>query len=108
MDCSILREIVFGKKREGYTYDCEDFFEYFLAKLTKPEELRKLDFHYYYRGDELNPIIMKKLARFTKLQDLRFGEHCFTQSNIDAFKKLSLEEIFHISIPLFPDPAQGK
>ena len=59
MDCSLLKEIVFGKTGEGYSFDCENFFELFLAKLTRPEELRKLNFHYYYRGDELSPIIMK-------------------------------------------------
>ena len=73
MDCSILKEIVYGKEHEGYSYDCEDYLECFLGRLGRGEELRKLDFHYYFRGDELAPGILKKLARFPNLQDLRFG-----------------------------------
>ena len=51
---------------------------------------------------------MKKLMRFTKLEELRFGEHCFSKANLDAFNKLTLDQVTHITIPLFPDPVKGK
>ncbi len=101
MDCSVLKELVYGKGRDGYMYDCEDFFEFFLKGLTRTKELRKLDFHYYYRGEELIAPIMKQLPRFESLEELRFGEHDFSAANLATFANFRFENLRHISIPMY-------
>ena len=108
MDCSILKDIVYGKKRDNLSYDCYDWFEYFLARLTKREELRKLDFHYFYRGEQLSRKILKEMIHFYNLEDLRFGEHHFSNSNLNLFSKLKFLKCTHLTIPLYsvPDKAE--
>lgn len=90
------------------SYDCYDWFETFLAKLTKREELQKLDFHYFFRGEQLERNVLKQLPNFYNLRDLRFGEHHFSNFNLFHFKKLDLKKVEHITIPLyaFPDKAE--
>lgn len=73
MDCSIWKEIVYGKRKHHFSYDCEDYFECFLSSLQRGEQLNKLDFHYYYQGEELEKGILQMIQKFPNLTDLRFG-----------------------------------
>lgn len=58
MDSSIWQTIIYGKDKYAMSYDCYDYFDFFLRNLDRGEQLTKLDFHYYFRGEELSKSIL--------------------------------------------------
>lgn len=108
MDCSIWKEIVFGKRKHNYSADCEDYLECFLSSLHRGEQLKKLDFHYYFQGEELDRGILQMLQKFPNLVDLRFGQHVFNETFVSSFSKLKLEKCEHITTPLFKKPEEAQ
>ena len=96
--------MLFGALEDRLSYDCQDWLEHFLRQLTKKEELRKLDFHYFFRGEQLERNVMVELKNFTHLQELRFGEHHFSNFNFFHWEKMSFPEVRHLTMPLFQEP----
>ncbi len=108
MDCSLWKEIVYGKEKYKMSYDCEDYLDCFLKRMERGEQLNKLDIHYYYQGVELDKGILKALEKFPNLTDLRFGEHIFTEQNYHLFKKLRFPKCKHMTTPLFKNKDEAK
>lgn len=63
--------------------------------------MRKLDFHYYFQGEDLEKPLLKELVKFPNLEDLRFGESELSVASTQLLKKCAFPKLTHLTAPLF-------
>ena len=99
-DCSVLKEILYGRDEQKLTYDADDYIDAFFKALTKKEELRILMFHYYFHGDPFPSGTLFSLPKFVNVEELHFPEARMTEKDLTKFEKCTFPRCVYFRMPL--------